>query len=229
MFKVYICNIGRVTEPLFQGIKGFCPDKILLLNSRNVERDNDGNIQFDYNLMEKEVISKLGEFDYHDIDTLEVDVFDYHDVFTKARDRAYAIQDEHGQCFFRINITLGTNVAAAAISNLAYHFPSEMFYSVKADSSNMEKRDIPRIINVESMDEISKLRHMKRVVELLGLISDKVNKNEQLRSKMMIKSSTLSRHLSILQEMGLVGYHGSRRDQTWYRTEKGNNILKRLS
>lgn len=229
MFKVYISNIGRVTEPLMQGIIEFCPDKVILLNSKNVELDANGNVSFDYDQMERNVIYLINQMGIKDIESLKVDVFDYHDVFTKARDRAYAIQDEYGKCFFRINITLGTNVAASAISNLAYHFPSEMFYSIKADPQDRNSADIPRLFDVESLDEIAKLRRLKRTVELLGSISEDNNTNEQLRAIMKISSSTLSHHLTILQSMGLVDYDGTRRNQKWYRTDKGNNILKRLS
>lgn len=229
MFRVYLCNLGRVTKPLFQGIEQFWPDKIILLNSRKEERDENGNVVCDYRQMESEVISMFNSIGIMDVEVLEVDVYDYHDVFTKVRDMAYSIQDDHEDSFFRINITLGTNVAASAISNLAYHVPSEMYYSVKADPSDGTRKDKPRIINVESLDEIAKLRRLERTVELLGLISSDTVTNEQLRSKMNIGKSTLSHHLSILQSMKLIEYSGTKRSQRWFRTEKGDTILKRLS
>ena len=202
---------------------------MILINSKNVELDAEGNVLFDYEQMEKDVIAILNRMDIKDIDSLKVDVFDYHDVFTKTRERAYAIQDKHKDSRFRINITLGTNVAAAAISNLAYHFPSEMFYSIKADPQNRNSEDILKVFDVESQDDMMKLRRQKRTLELLGLISKDIRTNEQLRTNMKISRSTLSHHLSTLRNMELIENEGTEHNQRWHRTEKGNNILKRLS
>lgn len=225
MYKIYITNIGTKTAPVFQGMGDFNPDKVVLVNSRKSIDMADGT--HDYGDTEHEIRKALDIAGLTDIETLVVEPYDYHDVYNKVKDLTSNEKENHPGCRFRINMTMGTHVMAAAVCAVAYVTHSELCY-VKRAEYNASRKDELVMIDIENQDELAKLKKLEKTMEVFKTILSGKSRNEDLRAALKMGKSTLSYHISILKEHGLIMNQKSARNQVWVITKKGEETIKRL-
>lgn len=228
-FHVHICNVGRTPDPIYKVFESHMPiNRMYLLNSRTIERNGDDI--FDYEDMEKELIDHMAGINFKDVHTVVINPFDYHDVYNAVIKIAAEETESNSKVKFHINFTLGTNVMAGAVCSAAYSIDADLYYikSSRYILGNDGQDDLISI-SIANYREIDELKRQKRTADVLSAIAEGTCRNTQLISTLSFKPNALSHHTGILRNMGLIENRGSSRDIEWTITEKGKEIVKKLS